>query len=338
MIESLQEPKSYQVRTLESLVERGIVGVGWSEFDFSGYPDAETAIGAICDEWGGVGRGANQIRRFFAIREGDIVVVPIPYAVAIGVARGGLRYDADSVSIDRANQRRVDFPRDVEGRLVTIPRTALSEAFQRRLRVQGMTVNDLSEFGEEIQKLLASQAGGIPYEWADKVRIEQKERLEVFRERLLQKIQSGDTNLPTGGIGMQNLVHELLSVEGYDARILSTRHFSGTADADIQASRSDRCAVVKLLVQVKHHGGSSNEHGIRQLAEIRSEHPGEYDDHLHVLVTSASVSDELRMEASKADVTVIDGHGLAEWIGDSIHKLQPETKLALGIYEVPAVI
>lgn len=338
MTESMLESNCYQVRTLDTLVERGIVGVGWSEFDFSSYSDAEAAIQAIRDDWGGVGRSANQIRRFFAIQDGDIVVAPIPYAVAIGVSRGGIRYDADSVGVDRANQRRVDFPRDPEGRVITIPRTALSEAFQRRLRVQGMTVNDLNEFAEEIQAIRQSQSDGKSYDWADSVRTQQKEKLESFRKRLLDNIQSGRTNLPTGGIGLQDLVQELLTLEGYEARVLSTRHFSSYADADVQASRSDRCAVVKLLIQVKHHQGFTNEHGIRQLAEIRRAHPGEYDDHQHVFLTSASVSDELRIEATKADVTVIDGAALAEWIGDSIQKLRPETKLTLGIYEVPAVI
>jgi len=48
---------------------------------------------------------------------------------------------------------------------------------------------------------------------------------------------------------------------------------------------------VKLLVQVKHHQGLTNEQGICQLKEIRKAHPGEYDDHEIVFVTSASVSE-----------------------------------------------
>lgn len=333
-------PKYYLVRTIPELVEKGIVGIGWVDFKFCEISDAEKAINLMIEDWGpdAVGRRSNQIRRFFAITEGDVIVAPVPYAVAIGKATNGMFYDPAYFEADRANQRRVAFPRDALGNVIYIPRTDFSEAFQRRLRVQGMTVNDLEEFDVEIQKHLVKLESGVKYSWNDEIHDERRRHLADFKTKLLANIQSGKTNLQTGGIGLQNLVHELLTAEGYDAQVLSTRHFASFADADVQASRSDRCTVVKLLVQVKHHQGFSNEHGIRQLEEIRRAHAGEYDDHEHVLVTSASVSDELRKTAEKSQVTVIAGPELADWISDYIGKLSKETKLALGIYEVPAVI
>ncbi|HEV2328388.1 MAG TPA: hypothetical protein VGY56_06325 [Verrucomicrobiae bacterium] len=89
------EPNYYLVRTLTDLVEKGVVGVGWVDFHFNDIPDAEKAIEAIVEDWGweSLGRRANQIRRFYAISEGDVVVAPVPYAVAIGKAAGGLFYD-----------------------------------------------------------------------------------------------------------------------------------------------------------------------------------------------------------------------------------------------------
>jgi restriction system protein len=159
-----------------------------------------------------------------------------------------------------------------------------------------------------------------------------------FKAKLLANIQSGKTNLETGGVGLENLVSELLIVEGYTAKMLSKRHFGSYADADVLASRSDRCASVKLLVQVKHHQGYSDAHGIHQLQEIQRAHQGEYDDHQHVLVTSASVSDEVLKVAKSAGVTVIGGLELADWISEHIERLSKNTKLALGVYEVPAVI
>jgi restriction system protein len=133
-------------------------------------------------------------------------------------------------------------------------------------------------------------------------------------------------------------VCELLTLEGYKARVLSKQHFASFADADIHASRSDRCASVNLLVQVKHHQGYSDAHGIHQLQEIQNAHRGEYDDHQRVFVTSAAVSEDVLKEAAKACITVIGGMELADWISEHIDKLSKETKLALGIYEVPAVI
>lgn len=338
MTKQLSEPNYYLVRTSPELVERGIVGVGWSEFRFDQIDDADAAIQEIIDRWGSVRRWANQIRRFYVIREKDIVVAPVPYAVAIGMATGGILFDEASVVADRANQRHVNFPRDAEGRVITVPRTSFSEAFQRRLRVQGMTVNDLEEFADEIEAARASLSSGADYTWQNQVVAQMSKQQDAFKQNLLMNIRSGRTNLQAGGVGLEHLVRELLEADGYKARVLSKRQFGSYADADVQASRSDPCASVKLLVQVKHHQGFSNEHGIRQLEEIRKAHAGEYDDHQIVFVTSASVSDELRKAAESANVTVLGGLELAEWISEQIDRLSAPTKLALGVYEVPAVI
>lgn len=331
------EPKYYLVRTNADLVERGIVGVGWSDFHFDATGSAQEAIRQI-DASYGVGRWGNQIRRFFDIAEGDLVVAPVPYAVAIGRATGGLFFDQAYYDRDRANQRRIAFPRHEQGRVVTIPRSSFSEAFQRRLRVQGITVNDLGEFGDEIQEAFTSIEQGTVHSWTNRLHEEIGRQQGEFKKKLLTNIQSGKTNLLTGGAGLENLVCELLAIEGYKARVLSKRHFGSFADADVQASRSDRCASVQLLLQVKHHQGYSDAHGIHQLQEIQNAHQGEYEDHQRVFVTSASVSEEVLKTAVDAGITVIGGIELADWISEHIDRLSKETKLALGIYEVPAVV
>ncbi len=331
------EPNYYLVRTIQELVEQGIVGIGWSGFNFAEIGNAEEAIRQINDDYG-VGRYGNQIRRFFNIEEADIIVATIPYAVAIGRAVGSLFSDPNYSDKDRTNQRKVAFPRDQEGRLVTIPRSSFSEAFQRRLRVQGMVVNDLGEFADEIQAALSSLEHGEDHSWVNQLHTEIGKQRETFKKKLLANIQSGRTNLQTGGTGLENLVCELLTIEGYKARVLSKQHFGSFADADVQASRSDRCASVHLLIQVKHHQGYSNAHGIDQLQEIKEAHQGEYDDHQRVFLTSASVSEEVLKIAEVANVTVIGGMDLADWISEHIENLSEETKASLGIYEVPAVL
>jgi restriction system protein len=327
----------YLVRTIPELVEQGIVGVGWVDFHFNEIGNAEETIRQIEEQYS-IGRRGNQIRRFFEIAEGDVVVAPIPNSVAIGRATGGLFFDKTYYEQDRANQRRVTFPKDQEGRVISIPRSSFSEAFQRRLRVQGMTVNDLGEFADEIQAALSSLEQGSAYTWVNQLAAKIDEQQDTFKKKLLANIQSGKTNLLTGGAGLEHLVSELLTIEGYKTRVLPKQQFKSFADADVLASRIDRCASVNLLIQVKHHQGYSDVHGIRQLQEIRSAHPGEYDDHQHVFVTSASVSEELLKEAEKGCIQVIDGLELADWIGEHIDKLSHKTKQSLGIYEVPAVI
>ena len=83
----------YLVRTDPDLVEKGIVGVGWSMLDFTSLPDAEAAIQTIkgCYD---LGKRANQVRRFYQIQEGDLIVVPLAGHVAIGRAIGSLFFDA----------------------------------------------------------------------------------------------------------------------------------------------------------------------------------------------------------------------------------------------------
>ena len=331
------EPRCYLVRTIPELVEQNLVGVGWVDFPFCELKDAEEAIAEIDDAYG-IGRYGNQIRRFFAITEGDWIIAPLPYSIAIGRATGGMYFNQRYYDADRANMRRVIFSRDAEGRLITVPRDSFSEAFQRRLRVMGMVVNDLGEFVDEIRTALENIDRGEDYSWLHQLSAEKERQHALFRKNLLENIQSGRTNLRTGGSGLEKLVCELLRVDGYDARVLSKRHFGSFADADIQASRSDRWSNVRLLVQVKHHQGYSNAHGLNQLREIKQAHQGEYDDHQPVFLTSASVSDELRHQALKDGITVLDGSELADWIGQSIERLDRGIKEILGIYEVPAVL
>jgi len=71
-------------------------------------------------------------------------------------------------------------------------------------------------------------------------------RLVEFKVALLNAIQKGKTRLEAGGIGLENLVVELLQLDGYTAKILPKQHFEGFADADIEASRTD-------MIQIQRH-------------------------------------------------------------------------------------
>lgn len=328
--------RCYLVRTDADLVEKSLVGVGWSDFSFAEMPDAEATIRGINQSYG-IGRNANQIRRYFAIQEGDLIVATLPYSVAIGRATGGLIYDPSYKSTDKVNQRRVVFPLDKEGHVVKLPRASFIEAFQRRLRVRGITVNAMDEFRQVIVDAYEKVSTGKDYSWTLQVAEKADNATEAFKKSLLQNIKNGRTNLLTGGVGLEHLVKELLICEGYQAEVLSKRAFPGFADADIKASRSDPCKTVNLLVQVKHHQGSTNEYGLAQLEEIRKHELPRYEDHEFVFCTSASTSDAFRERAESSKVTVIDGEALVDWIAQRIDHLSPETKNCLGICEVPTV-
>jgi restriction system protein len=329
----------YMIRSTPDLVEMGLAGVGWVDFRLNEFANAEEAIAQIIVEWGSIKKWANQIRRFYKAKEGDIAIVPLPYTIAIGKFKGQMSYDETYYDSDRANQHAIDFFRDENNKVVTIPRAEFSEAFQRRLRVQGITINNFSEFQDEINQAVKSLSSGENHSWKNDLHDKIRDRGMQFKKQLLDNIQSGKTNLKTGGVGLENLVCELLKIDGYkDAKVLSKRHFSGSADADIKATRSDRFSEVKLFLQVKHHSGFSNDYGIRQLTEISKNHGNEYSDHSHVLVTSAQVSENLLKIAEKENVIIVSGPELVDWINDNITQLDTNTKLSLGIYDIPSII
>ena len=177
-----------------------------------------------------------------------------------------------------------------------LPRAALPEAFQRRLRVQGITVNDLEEFRGEILAAFENMTTGKEYSWS------------IVMAEKAQK-----------------------------AEVLSKKAFPGIADADVKASRADPCATVNVLVQVKHHHGFTNEHGLTQLDEIKKHELPEYPDHELVFCTSASTSKTFLKRAEELEITVIDGARLADWIAQHMERLSLETKRRRGICEVPTV-
>ncbi len=330
-------PRCYQVRTIPELLNQGIVGIGWSEISFAEFDTAEIAISEI-EKLYGIGRRGNQIRRFYAINEGDYVVVPCPYAVAIGIADGVIFSGSNYDDRDCRNRRKVTFPLDPESRPILVPRSEFSEAFQRRLRVRGMTVNDLTEFQGEIKAAYCNINAGRDYSWKYELSEHIGKEEARFKDKLRRNIQIGKTNLLAGGTGLEKLVRELLELEGYKAEVLSKCAFPSFADADIKASRVDPCSQTDLLVQVKHHQGFSNEHGLSQLEEITKAKLSEYEDHELVFLTSASVSEDFEKRAERNGIAVIDGKGLVDWIHSHIDNLSKETKEALSICEVPTVV
>jgi restriction system protein len=327
------EKRYYLVRTEREFVNRERIAIGWSWIDFTQYDNANEIIAKIGKH---IGRSANQIKRFVGVKQGDIVIVPLYKSVAIGIATDTKLYSSEDERKDRSNQIAVEFFKR-DNKPIIIPRDIFSEKFQRRLRVQGMTVNSLDEFKDEIEKIISGLNSGEIVSWNDRV-IEETEKLaNTFKANLLKNIQHGKINLQAGGVGLENLVKELLEIDGYTARVLGKRDFKSFADADVVASKSDSILETKLLIQVKHHRGIANNWGIQQLREIRNQDKGEYSEHHLVLVTSAFANDSFVNDAKDENIIVVDGNKLVDWIFDSLGELSDKTKTQLGICEVPQI-
>ncbi|SOB77862.1 hypothetical protein SAMN04488490_3697 [Marinobacter sp. LV10R510-11A] len=88
----MEDPKIYLVRSPAKLISENQAGHGWSQINFSEASSVEELLGLFSDKGIDPGRRRKQIKRFFSISKGDIVVVPLHGAVALGYATGTRSY------------------------------------------------------------------------------------------------------------------------------------------------------------------------------------------------------------------------------------------------------
>ena len=316
--------------------DNDVVAVGWSDIDFSKYADDQSLREAIREQYysgkssAHVSMNLNECIRFKNITAGDYIIIPYYSGIALAVAESEEMYSAKAVDIDLANQHRVVY-KYKNDEILSMPRSNLSEGLQRRLRVPCRSVTDLYDFADEIDKLFANPES---YFYPNEVK-KQEDMLErEFKQKLLQNIQAGKTNLQTGGIGMEQLVKELFECEGYEAKVLAKSASPGDSDADIKAWRYDSFKTIVIYVQVKHHSGYSGQKGIEQIiGAVASKEPGSEG----YFITSASVSEDDRKYAQDNNIRVIDGEELVDIIFDNRNKLSKDTMKRLGIVMVPTI-
>lgn len=319
--------------------KNSVVAVGWSEIDFSEFDKEgiEHLLGSVEEEYYNsedilpqvIGRQLNQVRRFQNINKGDYIIIPFYNSIRLAIADDKILYDESAYDNDLANQRKVSYQYSGDT-YKTIPRDVLSEAFQRRLRVRGSTVSDLYEFKDEIEKLFSQDN----YSWTSDFEDKENELKALLKTRLLNKIRSGKTNLKTGGLGLEYLVKELFICEGYKTEVLAKTTFQ-FGDADVYAVKSDKFQETKILIQVKHHQGYTDDWGLKQLSEIKSSE--EYKDCKFVLITSAEISEGVRKIAEELDIAAMDGNEFVDWLIENLHNLSIETKIKLGLSAIPQI-
>lgn len=339
----------YMVRAMsQSLAEfdvffkKSVIAVGWSKVNFSSISDPEQVVKKAAEVYYSntqaaqqvVGKKRNEIRRFKRIQSGDRILVPYWSAVRLAKDTGTELYDeADASKHDLGNQRRVDYLKDASGDILTIARDQLSEGLQRRLRVRGSTISDLSDFTKELDDLFTGQSYQVTIDSAS------ENLKKTFKDKLLQLLRDGSSTLQAGGRGLELLIRELLEADGYRAVVQSKNRFSDFADADIEAIRDDHTWPIKLLVQVKHHRGLTDDWGAKQLTRVLETEPDLFAEYKLVLITTGDPSPELKNFCNdRDDVSLMSGTDLVDWITDSLHMLCSETRRKLRISEVPYII
>lgn len=317
-----------------------VVGVGWSKVDFASLPDPQAAGEDVCKVYCQnqgydpriIGRWRNTAERFKSIKEGDVILVPRPSAIAIAEALSEELYDpALGAAYDTANLRKVKYKRDDKGDILLIPRTSLSNGLQSRLRMPGSIVVDLGGFGAQIDYLFKYNENA--YEQAFNELI--IKRTEKAHEDLLRNIQNGKTQLKGGGQGFEELIAALFKALGYSVRILPKTKFGPGADADIEAVFDDPVFGQRsALIQAKHNTGVSGGAGVQQL--IKALQDPDYTGYAGVLVTSAdNVDAAAALLAAQNNIAILKGGDVVSLIFGNFEKLKessPDIVTALGMF------
>jgi restriction system protein len=320
------------VRSPEPLTKLNLAGYGWGEINFSEFSQFNELLSYVEEQEIEIGRHKNQMSRFFNIEEGDVLVVPVYRAIIIGIAQGDKSY-GEGVKYGN-NRISVNYFKDVDGDAIKIPRANLKGQLQSRLKIR-MTVTSLNEFSAEILSYVKQLKDDNQVCFDSKFQQEKDKVIATFKRDLLTNLRTNNTFLEGGGYGLEKLVLELITLEGYSAGISAKNQFPDKADIDIEASRTDPVSSNKVFIQVKHHTGNTSKWGIEQLVAV-----GE-DEHVDKwLVTTGNLSLKVQEFAKQEDVNVklMDGPILVDWIYDRIHQLSPATKEKLGISFIPQLI
>ena len=330
----MTQPNFFLVRS-PNLINEGQVGYGWGNVNFSAFDNAKDLI-----EKGfqGINRGRHtkQIKRFFNIKKGDYVIVPFSGAIAIAEVIGDKTYHPIDKNFPYGENRiAVRYLKHKDG--FFIPRKHLTTALQNRLKVR-MTVCNLNQFSDDLNKHINSINNNTLYTWTTEQENKLNMKVEQFKTELLSRFRSNkNIYLKAGGLGLELIVKEILEAKGYKASIPGKNLRSGIEDVDIIATRDLEFSHKQelILIQVKHHKGVTNSHGVKQVYEYEVSEE-DYASINRVLLTTAEFKNI--ESANSYDITVLAGIDFINWIYENLSLLSNDTLLALGISDVPTLL
>ncbi len=337
------------VRSAHQLIGMNLIGYGWENIDFSSYDSGKDLIKRGFKEKGiNFGRKRKQIEKFRNIKSGDIIVVPMNKAIAIGIATNNRSYIA-SENLDipySSNRIEVDFF-GKDSKVINILRSELDMNLEQRLKIR-TTIADLNDFKEEILKIVERIQKGEDYEWSTIFAEKEEKAKNDFIKSMLRRMRTGKgLGIRAGGTGLETLIEEIFKAKDYETFIPSknskNRKNKLIADVDIVAYKNGEFSTKGelILIQAKHHKGTTSNHGIMQLEAIQEYSFGKYgefseDDYTikKILITTAKKdSDE-----NNSIVYIINGQNFSEWLYNNIYLLSKDTRERLGISEVPTLV
>lgn len=318
-----------------NLLKNNQIGYGWGSVDFSQF-DNTTDLMKQGFKGVDVGRQTNQIKRYFNLKQGNYVIVPFSGAIAIAEVVGEKSHQPITEGIQYGENRiSVRYLKHKDGYF--IPRSNLSTALQNRLKIR-MTVCDLNEFSDELYKHIESIKNDKLYTWNTEQELKLQQNTEKFKAELLSRLRSNKgINLQSGGIGLEHLIKEILEAKNYTTHIPAKNERSGIQDVDVIATRFSEFSEKKegIFIQVKHHAGTTDNHGIKQVAEYEI-NEDDYSQIDKVLITTADFKNN--DFADLHNVTVLAGADFVNWIYENLNLLSNDSLLSLGISSLPTLL
>lgn len=326
------------IRSPRELVNTSNIGYGWRSVNFSEYDSIQSLlVDGFKHRNINIGRKTNQVKAFYNLKKGDKVLIPLSGSIVFAEIQGVKSFETGICFGE--NRVSANYLKNSEGNIAYIPRKSLSTRLQSRLKIR-TTIASLEDFQDEIESIFEAIQTKGNYCWSSEIEQKIDEQKQTFKKELLNKIRNGqDTYFSAGGYGLEQLIKEVLQAEGYDARITAKNQSAGLEDVDIIAERTTSLTGDKevLLIQAKHHRGTTSEHGIKQLIAYNED----FDENCcsrKVLITTAELSPENRDFAEDHGVVIIDGHALIDWIFDNLEHLSERTRRSLGISPIPSFI
>jgi restriction system protein len=336
------ESKIVLVRSSRELIEKGYVGYGWSSVEFRKYTTAKELIeDGFKSNNIPIGRKRKQIILFHSIKKGDIVVVPVGGAIAIGIGTDNRDYEKEPTIPHSNNRIKVNFFKNKKGEVLYVPRTELVTNLERRLKIR-MSIASLEDFRIEIENIKSDLEQGKIYTWDSEIMKKEEQAKKDFIESLEKRLRTEKgLGISAGGYGLEKLIREIFQAKGYDAHIPAKNNRPAGEDVDIIATKESEFGLTGevYLVQSKHHRGSTNMHGLNQLINYDTKDYDKDTKIYKVLITTAlKVVDGLEDKAKDECITVVKGEQLAKWVYDNLSFLSQKTLRKLGISEVPTLI
>ncbi|MDO6566494.1 restriction endonuclease [Alteromonas sp. 1_MG-2023] len=312
------------------LISEGYAGIGWGQFELFKFKTADDLYKHLESTQQSVGRSGNQLRRYIEVKQGDLIVVPAPARIYIGIATGEKQFCADKPWGE--NQIQVDFPCDADSKPISIARTDLKQGLQSRLRIR-LTVADLDYFKDEIIERYNDTKNNVSSGALSKVNEQIGEKFEQFKAKLLNNLRNRNHYLEAGGQGLEHLVKELLEIEGYTAIIPSKQSHEVGVDVDIEAQSRNPFITQELLVQVKDHVGYTDKHAITQIADAKKG-----DVCSRWVISLADFNEDAKNYADELSVKLMNGNEFVDWLAERWQDLSPTTQQKLGIASAPQIV